>query len=389
MKSAFEFIFWFSIVALGYTFLGYRVVIGLLAKLRPAPAPGPGASYRPDICAVVVAYNEEMRIVTRVENLLASDYPVEKLRVLIISDGSTDGTVARLQNLANPRVEVLALPSRQGKAAGLNAAMEKISAELVVLTDARQEFTAETIALLSRHFADPKIGAVSGSLEIRSAQSNTGQGIDAYWKLEKAIRAAEARWDSCIGCTGAVYAIRRACYVPIPEDTVLDDVVIPMQIALQGRRVLHDPAAIAIDPQPLEPAAERLRKRRTLAGNFQMLFRYPRWLLPWHSRLWWQLISHKYLRLVAPLWLLLAFVANGFLVASLFYRILWIGHNALYTCALLGIFCPRLTGRLFSFPAGFVFLNFTTLNAFLQYLRSPDLHRWQAAKPASDSVGSV
>lgn len=375
--------FWLGIAALSYTFAGYPWLIALLARKRGVhPEPQPGTTF-PDVTVVVVAHNEETRIGARVENLLASDYPREKLRVLVVSDGSTDATISRLHELSSPRLDVVERPLRAGKAAGLNAGAARCAGELVVFTDARQRFAPDTISRLAAHFADPKVGAVSGALEIDRSQSAVGEAVDAYWRLEKRIRAAEARVDSCIGCTGAVYAIRRDLFEPIPDDTILDDVVIPMQIALRGFRVLHDPAALAFDSQPLEPASEQRRKRRTLAGNFQMLFRYPGWLLPWRNRLWWQLASHKYLRILAPAPLALTFLANAALLAIPFYRLAFAAQCALYACAAVGMRFPQLRSPALSLPAGFVFLNLTVLRAFWHYLRSPNLHRWQISRPGA------
>ncbi|HEY2342606.1 MAG TPA: glycosyltransferase family 2 protein [Chthoniobacteraceae bacterium] len=381
MNTLAAFAFWAASAVLAYTFVGYRILIAWFARRRPAKDESSLPEPAPTVCAVVVAYNEERKIGARVENLLAAAYPAEKLRVLVVSDGSDDGTVAKVTALENPRASAIALPERRGKAAGLNAALAAIDEEIVVFTDSRQQFPPETIAQLAAHFGDPQIGAASGSLEIRDAKSSAGQGIGAYWQFEKAIRADESRWDSCIGCTGAVYAIRRAAFTPIPEDTVLDDVVIPMQIARQGFRVVHDPSAIAVDPQPLEPVAEQRRKRRTLAGNFQMLFRYPQWLAPGKSRLWWQLLSHKYLRLAAPVWLAVAFVSSATLLAIPIYRAAFFVQAAMYGCALAGLCFPTLKSKAFSLPAGFVFLNFTTLQAFWHYLNCANLHQWQ--RPAS------
>ena len=382
--------FWLSGGALDYTYAGYGALMALLARARVvkngAPAP------LPDVCAVIVAHNEETRIAARIENLLASDYPPEKLRVLLVSDGSTDDTATRAavgeagsfpysREHAPARVTVLAQPARAGKAAGLNAALAQATGDLIVFTDARQRFAPDAIARLAAHFADPRIAAVSGALEIDAARSAAGTGVDAYWRYEKSLRAAESRFDSCIGCTGAIYAIRRALFTPLPADTVLDDVVIPMRLAVAGHRVIHDSTARAFDPQSLEPAAEILRKRRTLAGNFQMLFRHPEWLLPWRNRLWWQLISHKYLRLCAPLFLIVLLTASAALAAHPFYRTALALQLAFYLAAALGLLFPALRGKIFALPAGFVFLNATVLRAFLHYLTTADLHRWSSRQP--------
>ena len=368
--------FWLSIGALAYTFVGYSALIGWLARGRKiVPRALPDAP--PAVCVVVVAYNEESRIGARLENLLSSHYPPEKLRVLLVSDSSADATVARAQAFDPQRVSVLVQPTRAGKAAGLNTALAQATGEIVVFTDARQRFAPDAIARLAAHFTDPRIGAVSGSLEIEAASSAAGAGVDTYWRMEKALRAAESRFDSCIGCTGAIYAIRRTLFTPIPADTLLDDVVIPMHIAAGGARVIHDPEAVAFDPQALEPASEQRRKQRTLAGNFQMLFRYPGWLLPWRHRLWWQLLSHKYLRLAAPFFLLTAFTANLALAAQPFYLATLAGQALFYAAAALGLMVHSRWLRILSLPAGFIFLNFMSLRGLWQFLTQRDRPGWK------------
>jgi len=286
------------------------------------------------------------------------------MRALAI--GSSDATVVNAEALAHPRLTVLTRPDRRGKAASLNFALSHASEEVIVFTDARQDFAPDAIARLAAHFGDPEIGAVSGSLEIAPAASATGSGVDYYWRQEKSLRANESQYDSCIGCTGAIYAIRRELFSPIPDDTLLDDVVIPMQIAVAGHRVIHDPEARAYDPQALEPAAERRRKQRTIAGNFQMLFRHPGWLFPAHNRLWWQLLSHKYLRLTAPLFLAVAFIANATLIPHPFYAACFAGQVLFHLAALLG--SAGVRARWASLPAAFVFLNLMTLRGLFYFL---------------------
>ena len=378
-----ETIFWLSGALLFHTFLGYGAWTIWRARRWPRPLshPAPGTPL-PEVCVVVVAHNEGSRIAARLENLLASEYPREKLRVLLISDGSTDDTVARAEALRDPRVEILALPERQGKAAGLNAALAHTTAGIIVLTDARQRFAPDAIARLTAHFADPQIGAVSGALEIDAARSAAGSGVDTYWRYEKLLRAAESRVDSCIGCTGAIYAIRPALYSPIPTDTLLDDVIIPMQIAARGARVIHDPAALAFDPQTLEPTSEQRRKARTLAGNFQMLFRHPGWLLPWRHRLWWALLSHKYLRLAAPVFLFAAFASNLALTVAPFYQITLATQLLFYSAAALGALPGGSRLRVLALPAGFVFLNAMTLRGLHHYLTHTGRTGWNQGPDA-------
>jgi cellulose synthase/poly-beta-1,6-N-acetylglucosamine synthase-like glycosyltransferase len=379
-------VFWLSLAVLAYTFAGYPLLMRFLARrhndaVTPSKSAHPTPSPGEPVTIVLCVHNEATRIVARLENLLDSNYPRQMFSVLVASDGSTDNT-PRLAAAVDPaRVTVLVLTEHRGKAAALNAALAACTTSLAVLADTRQRFTPDTIARLAAHFADPNVGAVSGALDVAAATSATGTGIDTYWRLEKRLRADEAVVDSCIGCTGAVYALRRELFTPLPEDTVLDDLVIPMQIAARGHRILFDSTATAHDPQPLEPAAEQVRKGRTLAGNFQMLFRYPQWLTPLGHRLWWQLLSHKYLRLAAPACLLAAALANLGLAHLPFYRATLAGQAALYTLACIGLFVPPLRAKMFVIPAGFVFLNLMTVRAFWLYLTHPQLHRWSAPRP--------
>jgi cellulose synthase/poly-beta-1,6-N-acetylglucosamine synthase-like glycosyltransferase len=359
-----QILFWTSVALLAYTFLGYQILIHLLAGLRHRPKPG--LSNPPERATVlIVAHNEEARIGARIENLRASAVPVD---IAVCSDGSSDATAAQAR-LAGARV--FDFPLRRGKAACLSEAIPALETPIVILADSRQQFTPETIARLLRHFADPAVGAVSGILRIGEAGTSAGSGVDLYWKMETAVRQSESNFDSCIGCTGAVYAIRRSLFRPIPADTILDDVVIPMEIAVSGHRVVYDSEAEAFDPQPLDPRAETRRKSRTLAGNFQMLLRHPAWLLPWRNRLAFQLISHKYLRLAGPLLLLLALASSACLYSIPLYRASLGLQFLLYLLATAGLALPSLRARLFSIPAGFLFLNLMTLRGFLRFFFGP------------------
>jgi len=371
--------FWLSFALLFHTFVGYPLLIRALAGTRPQPAPGTPTAAPPQVAVVIAARNEGDRIVPRLENLLASEYPADRLSVILVSDGSTDQSAARVAELNRNRIQVIDRRERAGKPACLNLGVASAGAEIVVFADARQRFAPDAIAKLARHFADPAVGAVSGALHIESASSSIGGGVDAYWKLERFIRAAEARWDSSIGCTGAIYAIRREMYEAIPEDTLIDDVEIPMRIAIKGNRVLYDFDARAYDSQSLEPARETIRKKRTIAGNYQMLFRHPGWLFPWNNRLWFQLISHKYLRLAAPFLLAILLAANIALARQPLYGALLWCHGAFYALALLGSALPFLRWPPLSIPAGFVFLNLMSFRGLLHYLFTDPRAGWKAA----------
>lgn len=364
-----EWLFWLSLFALAYTFVGYPVVIGLLARLFPRRIRKAKPSSAPKVSVVLVAFNEAARIRDRITNLLATGHPADRFEVIVVTDGSEDETPDLVAGFGNPAVRLIRRSERSGKAACLNAGVPEATGDIVVLCDARQRFDAGTIPALVENFSDADVGAVSGELFIESSTSSVGGGVDLYWKLEKFIRESESRFSSVIGATGAVYAIRRELFQPIPVDTVLDDVLIPMQIALRGHRVGFEPAAPAYDPQTTDPAKEKRRKKRTLAGNYQLLFRYPGWMMPWRTGLWWQLISHKYSRVVAPAFMLAMFVANALLIDKPFYHAVFLAHCGFYGLAVLGGLLPGLKFKPLSIPAGFVFLNLMTVGGFLNYLR--------------------
>jgi cellulose synthase/poly-beta-1,6-N-acetylglucosamine synthase-like glycosyltransferase len=331
----------------------------------------------PEVTAVIAAHNEQAHIVARVRNLLDSAYDPDKLSVLVVDDGSTDQTVAQLRTIGAHRVRVLCNQRQLGKAACLNQAIAEVETEIVVFTDARQSFAPDAIRRLIGHFSDPKVGAVSGALVLPKAATGIGNSVGLYWTLERRLRMDEARWDSAIGCTGAIYGIRTALFRPIPEDTILDDVVVPMHILQQGYRVLYDMDAVAVEPRETVADTEARRKRRTLAGNFQMLFRYPAWLLPWRNRAWWQLLSHKYLRLAAPLFLALALVSNVVLRAEPLYQGLLGLQLLFYGAALLGLMLPQPAPRLTAVPAGFLFLNLNVVQGLWDYLRGTYARGWK------------
>jgi cellulose synthase/poly-beta-1,6-N-acetylglucosamine synthase-like glycosyltransferase len=361
-------VFWGSFAMVFYTFLGYPIFIGLLARSKRRNQLAP-STFTPTVSVVLVAYNEAKLIRARIENIFATNHPAEKLELIVYSDGSTDDTPNLIQTFPDKRVHAILSNQRSGKAKGLNASVAVAKGEVIVFCDARQKFNDATIPNLVRNFADPKTGAVSGNYSIEQSDSSVGGGVDAYWKLEKFIRNAEAKWDSSIGCTGAIYAIRRHLFRPLPGDVLLDDVVIPMTIAEQGYRVGFDDNAVSVDPINIEASRENRRKKRTLAGNFQMLFRFPHWLLPWKNRLWWQLISHKYLRIFAPFFLGTLFVSNAVLATTPFYCAIFLCQIAFYALACTGLMFQSLNLRVISIPTGFFFLNLMTIGGFWNYLR--------------------
>ncbi len=365
-------VFWLGLALLVYAFAGYPVVLRLLnLALRPRPEEAHAPGEAPSLSCIIVVHNEESRIGARLRNLADCAYIGER-EILLVCDGCTDSTAetARRFDPGFP-LRILEQVERTGKATALNLAAKEATGEILVFGDARQRFAPDAIdRLVDRLRRNPSAAAVSGSLEIEASGDGPAAGLDLYWRLEKWIRNEESKRDSVIGCTGAIYAMRREDYRPLPEDTLIDDVVQPMQALVRGRRILFEPTAVAYDPQTLETHHEKRRKVRTLAGNYQMLFRHPRWLVPRGNRCWWQLISHKYLRLGGPLYLV-ATLAGALALApsSAFFRLVLAAQILAYLAAVAGISPALRRCRLFSIPAGFLFLQVQSARALLHYVQ--------------------
>jgi biofilm PGA synthesis N-glycosyltransferase PgaC len=371
-------VFIVSAIFVGWTFVGYPAALRVWSRWRARPVAR--APLELDVAIVVVVHNEAAGIRAKLDACLAQRWPAERLRVVVVSDGSTDATGEIVRGLGDPRVEWLHFERRRGKAACVNDALAARREPVVVLTDARQALHPDAVSRLVENFADPTVGAASGELVfLLDGASGFGQGVDAYWRYEKAIRRMEAAIDSVVGVTGAIYAIRREAFEPIPEDTVLDDVLIPMQAVRAGWRVVFDERAIAWDRPANEPARERVRKIRTLAGNFGLIAAHP-WLLdPRRNRIVVQYLSHKVTRLLAPLALAGTLGSSAVLApAHPVFAALLAAQLAVCAAPLVARRFPRLsTARPVRIAAAFVSLNWFVVLGFREWLLNRRVHVWR------------
>ncbi len=395
-------IFWLSVGLLFYVYAGYPLMAAVRARLWPKPVartrerrhhpatiPFPERRVHaldPTVSIVVVAYNEAASIAARIENLLALDYPAGRLEIVIGSDGSTDDTVERARRYETSGVRVHAFSGRRGKPAVLNLLVPHLSGDIVLFADARQRFEPSTLRALVADFADPAVGAVSGELMLEADEGteHAGRGAALYWRYEKLIRSSESRVDSTVGATGAIYAIRRALFVPIPDDTLLDDVVIPLRIIQQGYRVIFEPSARAYDRTSATASQEFARKARTIAGTFQ-LFARERWLLdPRRNRLWLATLSHKGLRLLLPILHIGALAAN--VAASGLWPYQWLLglQAAFYGAAVAGAIQRRGSWRLkvFTVPYTLCLLCWADVIGFYRFVMNRQPVTWERL-PAS------
>ena len=308
-----ELLFWASILFVLYAYAGYPLLLAAWAAIASRPVAKQRISFRPPVSVVIAARNEAARLRSRITNLLEQEYP-NLLEIIVVSDGSTDGTAAAVGSFDN-RVRLIELP-RGGKPLALNAGVAAARGEIIVFADARQRFAPDAIAALVANFADPTVGGATGELvldcesDATPNDSDVAEGVGLYWKYEKWLRRRESRVWSTLGATGAIYAIRRTLWRPLPPQALLDDVLAPMRIVLGGQRVVFEDGAVAFDRVAASGADESRRKTRTLAGNYQIVALEPRLLVPFMNPVWVQYASHKLGRLIVPWCLAAAFVFN-------------------------------------------------------------------------------
>ncbi|MGA9355689.1 MAG: glycosyltransferase family 2 protein [Terriglobales bacterium] len=364
-----KWVFWASAIVIAYAYVGYP--LWLLLRSWWSPRPVMRGTATPVVSAVMVARNEEAAVTAKLRNLLALDYPPERLEVVVVSDGSSDGTGSLLTAFAgnDARVRTLLKAESRGKAAGLNDAIGMAHGEVLLFTDVRQPIEPQALRLLIENFADPEVGAASGELMLGDpARGETGKGMGLYWRMEKKIRELESASGSVAGATGAIYCARRELLEPLPEGTILDDVLLPMQVVRRGSRVIFDPRARAWDSPDLGQSREFSRKVRTLSGNYQLLQLAP-WLLGASNAIRFEFFSHKLVRLMVPLALLALLAASIFLTAP-FYRAVLFAQLAFYALSLIAIGGVKTgpLGRIADPARTFVVLNSAAVVAFVNFV---------------------
>jgi poly-beta-1,6-N-acetyl-D-glucosamine synthase len=360
--------FWLAAGVVAYTYVGYPLWLWLRARLRPRPVRR--RTYEPPVSIVMIARNEERVLEQKLRNLADLNYPAERCQIIVVSDGSNDGTEAILRHHANhQRLHLLLNQLPRGKAVSLNDAIKVAQGEIVVFMDARQKVGPDVIRLLSENFFDPDIGCVSGELMLGDAATGEIQkGIGLYWQVEKRLRELESASGSTVGATGALYAVRRELLATVPEGTILDDVFLPMQVVRQGKRAVFDSRAQAWDQ--LASEKEFSRKVRTLTGNYQLIQLAP-WLLSRSNPIRFEFISHKLMRLLIPFALVVLLITslalNGALYQLAFF--LQIAFYALSILALVKVVRKGPVARVAEAASTFVLLNTAAVVAFANFVR--------------------
>ncbi|MCC6262686.1 MAG: glycosyltransferase family 2 protein [Bryobacterales bacterium] len=366
-----------SVALAGYFLAGYPLWLRVI-PFRSHPVLK-SADHTPAVTVLLAVHNGQEYLRAKIENLLALDYPKDRLQFVIVSDGSTDESEAIARAFAPRGVELIALP-RGGKAAALNAGLRHATGEVIFFCDVRQRIDAEALRQLAANFADPQVGAVTGELRILKPDGAAGEqaDMDLYWRYELWVRARHSAIWSLFNTTGCLYAMRRELCRPLPPYTLGDDAVLPLGAYLQGFRIVFDPAAIAYD-YATKTGTDWKRRMRTLSGMWQTYRIYPRLLLP--HRMWLHFFSHKLGRLLLPWTLLAAVMASVFLPDSVWKWAILVAEATLFAAAAIDPALPRRfpLKRLTSLCRTFLVMNLAALLSIKVFFVSP-LSMWGTTK---------
>jgi cellulose synthase/poly-beta-1,6-N-acetylglucosamine synthase-like glycosyltransferase len=368
-----------AVATLFYTYFGYAIVIGVLARLFPLRT-NSDESWTPLVSTLIPVYNAASYLPAKLDSLLALDWPADKLEILVYSDGATDETESIAEQYAarDPRVRLIRGGKRAGKPTAVNRMLTEARGEVLLMTDIRQPLEPGCLRALVRRLAPAEVACVSGNLTLP-----TTAGAGVYWRYENWLREQEAKFRSMLGVTGPIYVVRKADLPGIPGDTILDDMWIPMRLRLAGRRLLFAKDAIAHD-QVFDDDREFGRKVRTLAGQYQLLGLLPGLLSPIANPSWFEFWSHKIMRLLCPWALLTLFITLPLgcwywqrphctcEMDSALYGLAALAQFGFYFLALIG----GRAGKLGAVARTFVVLNVAAVVGLWRQLRGAQRITW-------------
>jgi cellulose synthase/poly-beta-1,6-N-acetylglucosamine synthase-like glycosyltransferase len=374
-----EVIFWLSVAAVAYAYVGYPVLLSLISKIRPKPVHS--ADWTPSVSVIIAAYNEERDLATKLENTLALDYPKSHLEIIVTSDCSSDRTDEIAKSFASRGVRLHRQPERHGKTAAQNAAVTKARGDIILFSDATTHYQPDVVRLLTPSFADESVGCATGRVIYQDDKSSSvGAGTQSYWNYEFFLKRHESNVCSLIGVCGCMYAVRKSAYVPLYNDAC-SDFIIATTMVEQGLRAVYVPEAVCMEEPNRQAKRELAARVRIISQTFADLWRNRAVLNPFRSGFYAvQLWSHKIMRYLVPVFLIAIFITSGFLAPHhAFYAVLFVGQVAFYFAALVSALLEKLglSVRLLALPQYFVITNLASLIAFVKFVSGESYSRWE------------
>jgi len=384
-------ILWLSLLITFYAFFGYGILLFILIKIKRAISGKPvlpdfNDDTLPTCTLVVAAFNEEDVMDEKIRNSLALTYPANKLQFLFITDGSTDGT-ADVVN-AYPRIRHMHSNERKGKIAAVHRAMEAVTTEVVVFTDANTFLNTEALVNICRHYSDKKVGAVAGEKRVYAESANATAGEGFYWKYESKLKTWDSELYSVVGAAGELFSIRTELYIPVSPDTILDDFMISLLVAEKGYRVIYEPEAYATESASQNVGEELKRKIRIAAGGIQSILWLKSLLNPFKMPvLSFQYVSHRVLRwTVVPFLMILSLILNLIIVlqgsTELTYQVLLLAQVGFYLAAISGWILEErhIKVKIFFIPYYFCMMNYAVIMGIFRFARGKQSAIWEKAK---------
>ena len=375
-------VFWVALFLVVYTYLIYPVLLWLLGAGRKMPEYAPLSEW-PTASLIIAAHNEEAVLRAKLENALATDYPAERLDIIVVSDASTDGTDRIAAEFAERGVRLHRQETRGGKTEAQNAGVRLARGQFLAFSDANSMYAPSALKRLLAPFADERIGCVCGELQYANPdEQGAGKGEGLYWRYERFLKRRESLLSSTLGANGAIYALRRELFVELRGD-IISDFVAPLHAWRRGFRIAYEPTAVATEYSSVRFGDEFHRRRRIVSRSLYGLWTEVGVLNPFaHFFFAFQMSSHKLLRWLVPVWLLVVLAVNVPLAANEYYGLLLALQVAFYGLAALGLLLPERLGRywLFYVPAYFTATNLGTLLGLLSFLTGRRHRVWQPAR---------
>ncbi len=382
-------LFWGSIFLILYAYLGYPALVWFFARFKSQDFSE--EKYEPSVTLLIAAYNESAAIAKKIENSLALDYPREKFQILITNDGSDDGTDKIVRSYANRGVEMVSGAARQGKMIAIKRGIKAARGEIIIMSDATNAYSLNTIKALVAPFADSSVGLTSGAKFVPKGDGVLGSSEGLYWKYESWIKKEETKLGCCINVTGEIYAVRKFLFGAPPDGIINDDFYMMMNVIKQGYRVIYTPNAQSWERVSKTATDEIERRARINAGRYQAMAMAKDYLPYDRPLVIWQIVSHKFIRPLIPFGMILAFIANFltfffpappnatfWLLAEPWNRFFFSAQMLFYASALLGnYFKGGRFSKILYIPTFLVNSNWAALKGFFRFANRRQTTLWQ------------